>query len=60
MNEFFLNSTYFGIVLSLLCYWVGLKISTKVKSTLCNPLLIASALIIAVLLILKVVYATFD
>lgn len=60
MNEFFLNSTYFGIVLSLLCYWVGLKISTKVKSTLCNPLLIASALIIAVLLILKVDYATFD
>lgn len=60
MNEFFLNSTYFGIVLSLLCYWVALKISAKVKSTLCNPLLVASAIIIAVLLLLKVDYETFD
>lgn len=60
MNEFFLNSTYFGIVLSLLCYWVSLKISAKVKSTLCNPLLVASAIIIAVLLLLKIDYETFD
>ncbi len=60
MNEFFLNSTYFGIVLSLLCYWIALKISAKVKSTLCNPLLVASAMIIAVLLLLKVDYETFD
>ena len=60
MNEFLLNSTYFGIVLSLLCYWIALKISAKVKSTLCNPLLVASAIIIAVLLLLKVDYSTFD
>lgn len=60
MNEFLLNSTYFGIVLSLLCYWIALKISAKVKSTLCNPLLVASAMIIAVLLVLKVDYSTFD
>ena len=60
MNEFMLNSTYFGIVLSLLCYWGALKISAKVKSTLCNPLLVASAMIIAILLILKIDYETFD
>lgn len=60
MNEFLLNSTYFGIVLSLLCYWGALKISAKVKSTLCNPLLVASAMIVAVLLVLKVDYETFD
>lgn len=60
MNEFFLNSTYFGIVLSLLCYWIALKISEKVKSTLCNPLLVASAIIIVVLLVLRVDYETFD
>lgn len=60
MNEFLLNSTYFGIVLSLLCYWIAMKISAKVKSTLCNPLLISSVIIIAVLLILKVDYETFD
>lgn len=60
MNEFLLNSTYFGIVLSLLCYWAALKISAKVKSTLCNPLLVASAIIIALLLIFHVDYETFD
>lgn len=60
MNEFFLSSTYFGVVLSLLCYWAALKISAKVKSTLVNPLCVACALIIAFLLIFKVDYETFD
>lgn len=60
MNEFFLSSTYFGIVLSLFCYWGSLKISAKVKSTLCNPLLVTAAMIIAILSILKVDYETFD
>lgn len=60
MNEFLLNSTYFGVVLSLLCYWIALKISAKVKNTLCNPLLVASAMIVIVLLVLKVDYVTFD
>ena len=60
MNEFLLNSTYFGVVLSLLCYWGALKISSKVKSTLCNPLLLASAMIIGILLVFKIDYETFD
>lgn len=60
MNEFLLNSTYFGVVLSLICYWIALKISAKVKSTLCNPLLLASAMIVMVLMMLNVDYETFD
>lgn len=60
INEFLLNSAYFGIVLSLLAYWAGLWIAGKVKNTLCNPLLVASALIIAILLLLGVDYETFD
>ena len=60
MNEFLLNSTYFGVVLSLLCYWGALKISSKVKSTLCNPLLLASAMIVGILLVFKIDYETFD
>ncbi len=60
MNEFLLNSTYFGIVLSLLCYWLALKISAKVKSPICNPLLVASLLIIVLLLVFGVEYETFD
>lgn len=60
MNELLLNSTYFGVVLSLLCYWIALKISQKVKSTLCNPLLVASLMIIVLLVIFNVEYETFD
>ena len=60
MNEFFVNSTYFGVVLSLLCYWTALKISSRVKSTLLNPLLLASILIIGILFIFGVDYETFD
>lgn len=60
MNEFLLNSAYFGVVLSLLAYWAALKISAKVKSTLCNPLLLASVMIIGLLLLLGADYETFD
>lgn len=60
MNEFFLNSVYFGIVLSLLCYWLALLIAAKVKSTLCNPLLVSSAIVIGILLLLNIDYETFD
>ncbi len=60
MNEFLLQSTYFGIVLSLLSYWLGLKIAAKVKSTLCNPLLVTVILIIAFLSIFDISYETFD
>ncbi len=60
INEFFLQSTYFGVVLSLLCYWAALKIASKVKSTLCNPLLVCVVLIIAILSIFDISYETFD
>lgn len=60
MNEFFMDSAYFGIVLSLLCYWIALKISEKVKSTLCNPLMVSSVMIIGILLLLGIEYETFD
>lgn len=60
MNEFFLNSTYFGIVLSLLAYWAAMWIASKAKNTLFNPLLVSTIIIIAVLLLLGVDYETFD
>ena len=60
MNEFLFSTVYFGMVLSLLCYWLALKISAKVKSTLCNPLLVCSAMIIGVLLLFGIDYETYD
>ncbi len=60
MNEFFAQSAYFGLILSLLCFWAATWIAAKVKNTLFNPLLIASAMIIAILLLLDIEYETFD
>lgn len=60
MNEFILQSTYFGVFLSLLCYWIALKIAGKVKSTLCNPLLISIVLVIAILSVLGISYETYN
>lgn len=60
MNEFLLQSTYFGVVLSLLCYWVALKIAGKVKSTLCNPLMVSIVLVIIVLSVFGVSYETYE
>ncbi len=60
MNDFFANSVYFGIVISLLFYWVAMLISKKVKVTLCNPLLLSTIFIIAVLLIFHIDYDTYN
>jgi predicted murein hydrolase (TIGR00659 family) len=60
MNELIAQSTYFGVVLSLLCYWIALKIASKVKSSLCNPLMVSIVLIIICLSVLGVSYETFN
>ncbi len=60
MSECLVNSAYFGIALSLLAYWVGLNIFEKVKRSVANPILIASALIIAILLIFGIDYETYN
>lgn len=60
MNEFLMQSGYFGIVLSLICYWAALKISLKVKSTLCNPLMLSIAMIVVILSVFGISYDTFD
>lgn len=51
MNEMVAETAYFGVVISLLFYWFSVRLSRKIKLTLCNPLLIT---IIAVILVLKV------
>lgn len=60
MNEFFADSVYFGIVISLLFYWLAMIISQKVKFTLCNPLLLSTIFIIAVLLVFHIDYDTYN
>lgn len=54
-----IESVFFGVVLTLLCYEIGLVIKKKVKFSLANPLLIASLIIIAVLLAMGIDYQTY-
>lgn len=60
MNEFFLNSAYFGVVLSLVTYFFGTYIRKKINFPLFNPLLIAIILTAAVLLIFKIDYEVYN
>ncbi len=56
MTEVFSNSVYFGVVLTLICYEIGLVIKKKTGLALANPLLIGSIIIIGILLFLDIDY----
>lgn len=60
MNEFLLNATYFGMVLSVGCYLIGVWCRKRFKLSIFNPLLIAVVLIMALLLALDIDYETFN
>lgn len=53
------GSVYFGVVLTLICYEIGLVIKRKTKWALANPLLIAALCIIGILLILDIDYEVY-
>lgn len=59
MKELLTNSVYFGVVLTLACYQIGLYVKKKVKFSIANPLLIAALLIICVLLALGIDYESY-
>ena len=58
MGEF-LNTNYFGIVLCIVTYLVGVWVQKKTKWLLANPLLIAVFLSVAVILLLDIPYEWF-
>lgn len=51
---------YFGILLSLVAYIIGLKIAQLVKNPIANPLLIAMIIVIAVLKIFNITFEDFN
>ncbi len=59
MEELF-TSPYFGIALSVAAFGVGVKLNRKLKSPVCNPLIIAIVLIVAVLLIFRIPYESYN
>ncbi|MBQ2997046.1 MAG: LrgB family protein [Oscillibacter sp.] len=56
----FINTPFFGIVLSMFAYFFGQKMQKKFKFPLCNTMLVAGFLIIGVLLILNVSHETYN
>lgn len=60
MNEFFKNSLFAGVTLSLIAYFIGTKLKKKLKLGIFNPLLISIVISIIVLLIGKVDYSAYN
>lgn len=59
MSEIFL-SPYFGVALSVAAFGIGVKLQQKVKTPVCNPLIIAIVLISGILLIFKIPYEAYN
>lgn len=59
MNELMQNSLYFGVVLSVGTYLLGIWLKKKTGWAILNPLLVSIVLTIAFLLIFKIDYNTY-
>lgn len=59
MKDIIVNSAYFGVLLSLLAYRIGMFVKKKLKRSVFNPLAIAIILTIAALLLLDVDYESY-
>ena len=54
MSNAVTQSQMFGIVLTIAAYFVGLFLQKKTGWKLCNPLLIAVAIVVCVLLVFRI------
>ena len=59
MNSFLLDSVFFGVVVSLIAYEAGALLKKKFKAAIFNPLLIAVAATIVVLLMCDIDYESY-
>lgn len=59
MKDFICNSTYFGVLISIACYELGVVLKKKFKFSLFNPLLVSIGVVIILLLLLKVDYDSY-
>ncbi|MFR5601589.1 MAG: LrgB family protein [Lachnospiraceae bacterium] len=60
MNEMFASSMYFGFVLSIGAYLFGVWLKQKTKLAICNPLLVAIAVIIPILCAAGISYDVYN
>ncbi len=56
----FLKTPVFGILLSVVCYEIGILIQRKTKNPILNPLLLAIILVILVLTVFDIPKETYD
>lgn len=59
MKEVITSSPLFGTGLTIFAYWIGMKVSQKLKKTIFNPYLIAVVLVLAVLAIFSIPYSSY-
>ncbi len=59
MNEFLQESVFFGFALSIVMYLAATKVRKRFDHPVVNPLLIASAAIIVILLVCNISYETY-
>ena len=55
MNEL-TSSPFFGIALTVVAYWIGVKVQKKTGLVICNSMIVTVALLIAVLLVFHIPY----
>lgn len=60
VKEFISGSVYFGVVISILAYEAGVFLKRKLKWAVCNPLLIAIAAVIVLLVMFRIPYESYD
>ena len=51
------ESPFFGVTLTILAYWAGCKIQKRTGLVICNGLVLAVMMIIAVLAVFDIPYA---
>ncbi|MBQ5430877.1 MAG: LrgB family protein [Lachnospiraceae bacterium] len=59
MNNIVASSATFGVVISILGYFIGLQIKAKTKLAICNPLLISIIIVMVVLKVTGIKYSAY-
>ena len=54
------ESPFFGVTLTILAYWAGCKIQKKTGLVICNGLVLAVLMIIAVLVVFDIPYEAYN
>ncbi len=60
MNDLLTNSLFFGMFISVICYFIGILLKKKLKLAIFNPLLVAIILVILILWLFKIDYTTYE